>query len=40
MKTGTTNTFVGINTVVFVTQYTKDGTHWVRMLTGKDIGIR
>ena len=40
VKTRTTNTFVGEDAVVFETQYTKDGTHWVTMLRGKDTRIR
>jgi Protein of unknown function (DUF1579) len=37
VRTRTTNTFVDGNTVVFETQFSDDGTHWVTMLKGKDI---
>jgi Protein of unknown function (DUF1579) len=40
VKTRTTNTFVDKDTVVFETQYSEDGTHWVTMLTGKDIRLK
>ncbi len=40
VRTRTTNTFVGRDTVLFETKYSEDGSHWVTMLKGMDIRIK
>lgn len=40
IKTRTTNNFILRDTMIFETQYSEDGTHWVTMMKGKDVRIK
>ncbi len=40
VRTRTTDTFVSRDTMLFKTQYSEDGVHWVTMMKGKDVRIK
>lgn len=40
VRTRTTDTFVSRDTMLFRTQYSEDGVHWVTMIRGKDVRVK